>query len=171
MYEELDHRYRQWRAAEAEGRDDDADAAFGAIFETVPEQPVSAGFTAATMARIGIVADRDARNAKRVRRGIFVGGATAAVLTLYFGAGLLVSALSAIVGELFDLFVAVTVRTAEGVQTGAGVWNVLTSLGRALGAFVAEPSVTVALIAVQGIAIGALVTLHRLLGSEEDPFK
>jgi hypothetical protein len=171
MYEDLNHRYRQWRAADEEGRDQDADAAFGIVFDAVPEQPVSAAFAAATMARIAEVAAHEARAAKRLRRGVVAGGIAAAAVSAYFGAGLLVSALSAIFGTLFDLFVALTVRTADGVQTGAGVWNVLASLGRALGAFVADPAVTFALIAIQGIAIAALVTLQRLLGSEEDSFK
>jgi hypothetical protein len=171
MYEDLNHRYRQWRAADEGGRDDDADAAFGTVFDSVPEQPVSATFAAGTMARIAEISAREARAAKRLRRGVVIGGIAAAAVSAYFGAGLLVSALSAIFGRLFNLFVAITVRTADGVQTGVGVWGVLSSLGRALGAFVADPAVTFALIAIQGIAIVALVTLQRLLGSEEDSFK
>ncbi|OFW05703.1 MAG: hypothetical protein A3H96_11650 [Acidobacteria bacterium RIFCSPLOWO2_02_FULL_67_36] len=171
MYEDLDHRYRQWRAADEDGRDEDADAAFGVVFGAVPEPAVSQAFTAATMARIADVAVREARAAKQRRRAVLAGGFAAAVVSVYFGAGLLVSGLSAIFGKLFDVFVALTVRTADGVQAGAGAWNVLASLGRALGAFVADPAVTFGLIAIQGVAIAALVTLQRLLGSEEDSFK
>jgi hypothetical protein len=171
MYEDLDHRYRQWRAADDDGRDEDADAAFASVFDVVPEQTASPGFTAATMARITDVSASDARRAMRARRVVVVGGLGAAATGVYFGAGLLVTALSVVFGKLFDLFVTMTVRAADGVQAGTGVWSVLTSLGRAFGAFVADPSVTFVLIAIQGIAIAALVTLQRLLGSEEDSFK
>jgi hypothetical protein len=171
MYQDLDHRYRQWRSADEEGRDEDADAAFAVVFGSVPEQPVGASFTASTMARIADVTVREARAARRMRRVVLTGGVAAAALSVYFGAGLVVTGLSAIFSGLFDLFVGITVRTADGVQTGAGVWSILASLGRALGAFIAAPTVTFALIAIQGIAIAALVTLQRLLGSEEDSFK
>jgi len=45
------------------------------------------------------------------------------------------------------------------------------SLGRAAAAFVADPKVTVAIFAIQAIAIGALIALRRLLGSDRESFE
>jgi hypothetical protein len=47
----------------------------------------------------------------------------------------------------------------------------LTSLGRAAAAFAANPTVTFTFLALQALAIAALVALHRLLGSDWESFK
>jgi hypothetical protein len=45
---------------------------------------------------------------------------------------------------------------------------VVSSLGRASAAFIADPTVTITMLAIQGIAIAALVALRRLLGSDRE---
>jgi hypothetical protein len=81
-----------------------------------------------------------------------------------------VSLLSATVARGLDALVAIVVSVASG-RDGSGLWTVLTSLGRAAAAFAANPTVTVAIFAMQAIAIGALVALQRLLGSDGESFK
>jgi hypothetical protein len=90
---------------------------------------------------------------------------------LYFGTGWAVSFLSSVFVGFLNLVIAVIVRGAGAVGTGSGLWTVLESLGRAAAAFVADPKVTVAIFAIQAIAIGALVALRRLLGSDRESFE
>jgi hypothetical protein len=70
-----------------------------------------------------------------------------------------------------DLVVALVVRSAGAAQTGAGLWSVLSGVGRAVASFAADPTVTMTLVALQGLAIGALLALQRLLGADEESLK
>jgi hypothetical protein len=63
------------------------------------------------------------------------------------------------------------VRTAGAAQTGAGVWSVLSGIGRAAASVAADPGVTMTLIALQGVAVAALLALQRLLGVDEESLK
>ncbi|MCA1652074.1 MAG: hypothetical protein LC753_18005 [Acidobacteria bacterium] len=47
----------------------------------------------------------------------------------------------------------------------------MSGLGRAAAAFAADPKVTFVIIVIQGIAIAALFTLQRLLGSDGESFE
>jgi hypothetical protein len=166
--EDLNWTYRRWRTAEEEGRDDDADGAFKAVFETAVSAPdVAPAFTAKTMQAVAAVAVTDARRARRTRKALVAGGVAAALVTAYYGAALAASALVGII----KLLVGATVEAATRVQSGAGVWSLLVSLGRAAAAFIAEPEVTFVIIAIHGIAIAALYAMHRLLGSDEESFQ
>jgi hypothetical protein len=163
--------YQRWRAAEESERGDDADAAFQALFQSaVPDQPVSAQFTSRTMSAIAEAAARDARRARQVRTGVLSGTVVATGAGLYAGAGWAVGLVSAGFLGLLNLVIAAVVRTAETFQSGAGVWGVLSSLGRATSALAADTSVTLALIAISAVAIAGLVALQRLLGSDEESF-
>jgi hypothetical protein len=51
------------------------------------------------------------------------------------------------------------------------VWSLLTALGRATAAFVADPRVTIAMLVFQVVAVAALTALHRLLGPEREWLK
>jgi hypothetical protein len=164
--------YQRWRAADESGRDDDADVALRSLFQTVvPEPSVSAGFTARTMAAVADVAARDARRARRTRAAVVSSAVVGGLAAAYFGTGLAISIVSSMFLGLFDLLIAGTVRGASAVETGAGFWAVLASLGRAAAAFAADPKVTIAIVVVQGIAIAALVALQRLLGSDRESFE
>ena len=163
--------FHRWRAADADEREDDADAAFQAVFQAVvPERPISPELTARTMGAIAAAAARDARRARQLRVGVATGTAAATVAGLYAGAGWAVGLVSAALLGLLDMVIALVVRTAEASQSGGGIWGVLSSLGRAASALAADTSVTIALIAVSAVAIAGLVALHRLLGSDEESF-
>ncbi len=163
--------YHRWRAADDDGREDEADAAFQAVFQAVvPERPVAPELTARTMEAIAAAAARDARRARQVRMGVATGTVAATAAGLYAGAGWAVGLVSAALLGLFNLVIALVVRTAEASQSGGGVWGVLTSLGRAMSALAADTSVTIALIAISAVAIAGLVALQRLLGSDEESF-
>jgi len=164
--------YTRWRAAEASDREDDADAAFGAVFQSVVyEPPASMDFTAGTMAAIRAASVVDARRARVARAGVLSATAASTVAAIYFGFGRAVSLVSAALLGLLNLLIAVVVGATEAVQTGAGVWGVLSSLGRAASAVAADTNVTLAMIAISVLAIAALVALQRLLGSDEESFQ
>jgi hypothetical protein len=172
MDDELIRGYHRWRSAEEDGRDEDADAAFATVFRgAVPEETVSANFTALTLAAVSAAAAHDAQRARRTRRLLMPVGVTAVAVGIYFGAGFVGSLLSGAVVGLLDLVVGGVVGAAGGVRTGTDLWSVLSSLGRALGAFISSPTVTVTILAIHGIAISALVALQRLLGTDGESFR
>ena len=164
--------YPRWRAAEADDRDDDADEAFREVFQSAAvEQPVSLDFTAETMKAIAAAAAIDARRARQARVAVLTGTIAATAAALYVGAGWAITLVSATFLGLLNLLVAAVVRTAEAFQTGAGVWGVLSSLGRATAAVATDSSVTFAMIGISIVAIAALAALQRLLGSDEESFQ
>jgi len=164
--------YPRWRAADASERDDDADGAFRTVFQSVvQDQPISPEFTALTMASIAGAVAVDARRARHARAAVLSGTIVATAAAMYVGAGWAIALVSATFLGLLNLLVAAVVRTAEAFQTGAGVWGVLSSLGRAASALAADTNVTFAMIAISALAIAALVALQRLLGSDEESFQ
>jgi hypothetical protein len=164
--------YQRWRAADESERDDDADAAFLTVFQSaVPEPVVSPDFMTQTMAAIAAAAAADARRARHMRTTVGASAVAATGAAMYAGAGWAFSLVSAAFLAALNLLVAAVVRTAEAFQTGAGVWGVMASLGRATEALAADTSVTFAMIAISAVAIGALVALQRLLGSDEESFQ
>lgn len=168
MNEDLNWHYRRWRAADGEGRDDDADAAFKVLFDRVmPAESVAPVFTARTMEAVSAAAAEDARRATRARRLLVGAGTAACAAGVYYGAGLAVSAFTAII----DLLVTAIVESSTRLNAGAGVWGLIVSLGRATAAFIAEPEVTFVIIAIHGVAIAALYAMHRLLGSDGESFQ
>ena len=170
MNDALDN-YRRWAAADASERDDDADAALQGLQAVESETLVSPEFTTRTMTAIADAAARDARHARRARVAVLSGTAVATAAALHSGAGwAFPDAFAAFLG-LLNLLVAAVVRTAEAFQSGAGVWGVLLSLGRATSVLAADSSVTFAMIAISAVAIAALVALQRLLGSDEESFQ
>ncbi len=171
MDEDLLHRYSRWRAAESAGQDEEADAAFKAVFAAVPDRPASLDFAARTMRAIAETAARDARRARRTRAAAMAGGVIGGAAAAYYGAGWLASALStAFVGAL-NVLIGTVVSAATVIERGGDAWTVIGSLGRAAAAFVSDPRVTFMLIAIQGIAAAALFALQRLLGSDGETFK
>jgi hypothetical protein len=171
MTVDLNRSYRRWLAAEAEGRDDDADAEFGAVFETAPQPGVSAAFTARTMEAVAAAGARAARRARRARMVTAAAGVAGMAATVYYGAGMFGALLTATVTRTFDLLIGLVLNMAGAAETGAGVWSVLTGVGRTAVAVVADPTVTMMLFALQGVAVAALIALQRLLGADEESFK
>lgn len=171
MDHELNRYGRRWLEAEAAGRDDEADAAFKRAFAAVPEPAVSAEFTQRTLQAVSAAVARDERRTRRARWLVGTAAAVGTIAVLYFGAGLIVSALSTAMVTGLDLVVNLVVRGAAAADTGASAWSVLFGVGRALAAFLAEPKVTVTLLLLQGVAAAALFALQRLLGADAESFK
>ena len=113
--------YRRWHAAEASERDDDADAAFQSVFQSVvPERPISLEFTTRTMTAVAGAAAVDARRARQARAAVLAGASRPRPLRCTSAAaGPSGSSRAAFLG-LLNLLVAAVVRTAEAFQTGAG---------------------------------------------------
>jgi hypothetical protein len=172
MDEHLHRNLRRWAAADAEGRDDDADEACRVVFTAAAREPVlSPEFTARTLAALAAARAADRQRARRARRLALAGSVAASVALVYFGGGLAAAGLSAALRLVFDVLVTATVSVANGMQAGTGLWGLLTSLGRAAAAFVREPVVTVAMLAMQGIAMVALVALQRYFGTDRESLK
>jgi hypothetical protein len=168
MNDDLVLQYVRWRAAEESGDDEEADAAFGAVFEASVSMPLpSREFAARTMTAIAGAAGADARRARRLRRALIWTGVPVGAAAVYFGAGPFLSVLSAALVGALNLLISAIVWFASGPEAHGSVWSLLTSMGRATAAFAADPRVTIAMLAFQAIAVGALVALHRMLGERE----
>lgn len=164
--------YRRWQALEDEGREEEADRAFETVFKsTVAPPPVSPDFTGRTMTAIAAAAQRDARRARRIRKASMAAGVAGSAAAAYFGAGYVVTGVSALAVRLIDLLVVGVIYVVTIMQSGADVWSVAATLGRAMGALVADPKVAVALVMLQGIAVAAFIALRRLLESDVEILK
>lgn len=167
MDDDLARAHARWRALEEDGRDDEADAAFTTLYrEGVDQAPVTLAFTARTLDAVAAAADRDRRRARRTRQVLVPLGAAAAAALLYVSGGLILSGLTTSLMWGLDVLIATIAGAAKNAETGAGLWAVMRSLGRAAAAFMSSPAVTVGIIALQGVAMAALVALQRLLGSD-----
>jgi hypothetical protein len=172
MDEELIRDVRKWLDADLASQDEDADAACRTVFaETSADPVVPLDFAARTMEAIGVAAARDALAARRMRRALVGGSVAGGLASLYLFGGWAISEISDIAVALLNLLVGATVRIAGGVQAGADIWTVLSGMGHAVAAFVSDPTVTIAMLAMQGIAIAALFALQRLLGTDTESFK
>lgn len=172
MDEELARSYRRWLAADENGNDDEGDAACRALFEAAERHDVvPLHFASQTMQAIAAGAAREAERARRTRIAITAGGVVAGVVAAYYTAGAAFSFMIRFLVWLFDALIGLVVRGAASAETGASLWGVLSSLGRAASAFVADPTVTFVLLVLQALAIAALITLQRLLGSDGESYK
>jgi hypothetical protein len=170
--DELVRGYHRWRAMEDQGRDDDADAAFGPVFREAGEgRAVSLDFTARAMAAVSAAAERDARRARRTRNVLLPVGAAAAAGFLYVAGGFILSAMAASMSWVVSLLISSVVGIAKSADTGVSLWSVARSLGHAAATFMSRPAVTISIIAIQGIAMMALVALQRLLGSDREFYR
>ncbi len=169
---DLTREYGRWRALEYEGREDEADAAFGPVFrQAMEDRPVALAFTARTIAAVNAAAELDARRARRTRKVLVPLGAAAAAGLLYVAGGVLASALATCVLWVMNLLVSTVVGAARTADTGVDLWSLARSIGRAAAAFMSSPAVTVSIIAVQGVAMLALIALQRLLGSDREFYR
>ena len=171
MNDELRRDWRRWVEAEQAGTEEDADALFAAVFRAAPTELPSSQFTATTMAAVAGAAAHDAARARRVRAVAVPLGIVAAVLIVYSTAGLMMSVFSAIVVGALDLLVSTVVKVVTTMSAGGDAWSIAASLGRATAALLASPSVTTTILALQGIAVAALIALQRLLRSDRESFR
>lgn len=152
-----------WLAAEHDGEDGAADAAFGRVFQALPAVEPSPAFVTRTA---------EAAWAVRGRRRWVVGAAAAAAAVLVVSTAAIVL-YAAFGGRLaWLLTTTVTLASTAGVSLiGAGVaaagwWSAAAAAGRAITTAVASPYSVAALMAIELVAVAALVLLHRLLRSE-----
>ena len=171
MNDEQNHDWRRWAEAEQGGRDDEADALFGSVFRAAGGELPSSQFTANTMAAVAAAAAQDAQRARRIRAFAVPIAIATAVLVVYTTAGLMMTAFSAIVVGALDLLVSAVVKVATTISSGGGAWSIAASLGRAAAALLTSSSVTTTILALQGIAVAALITLQRLLRSDRELFR
>ena len=172
MDDELIRAYRRWQALEEDGREDEADRAFEAVFQgSVSPVPVRREFAPLTMAAVAAAAARDAQRARRARQVSLVGGIAGGGAVTYFGAGYLLTGLSAVFVRFIDLTIVAVVYVASAMQSGADVWSLAASLGRATAALAGDARVAIALVMIQGVAIAAFVALRRLLDSDVELLK
>jgi hypothetical protein len=172
MDDELKWAVRRWHEADENGRDDDADVACRRVLTTAFAEPrVPADFAARTAAAVARVRAADAAGARRVRTATVAGGLGLAGAGVYAGGPWALSMLASVIAGAIDLFVALAVRVATGMETGGDIWTLVAGLGRAAAALVTNPSVTFAILVMQGVAMAALVALHRLLGPERESVK
>ena len=171
MDDELIRRYGRWREAEEADREEDADAAFKTVFAAVSVRRPSAAFTARTMEAVALASGRQALQKRRTIAGLAAAAAGTALVTLYLTAGLIGSTISALVLGGLDLLVSLVVAAASASDGGVSVWAVLANLGRAAAALITDPKTTLALVAIQGVALAALFALQRLLGTDGESFQ
>src|SRR4051812_6295564 len=155
----LSEDWRRWAAAERDDREADADAALRSAFREVPRAAAADGFSARVAQAVSVAAARQARLA----RAVLAGGAVAALVTI--------AALLALAPRLFvpalDVGVGGLVWTLAAVDNGFSVWTVLAQFARTVATLLVAPQVTLVLMALALVAIGALYGLNRMLELEE----
>jgi hypothetical protein len=172
MNDQQSHDWRRWAEAEQAGDDDAADALFAGVFRARAGNDLpTSQFTANTMAAVAAAAAHDAQRARRIRAIGWPVAIVSAVLIVYMTAGLIMGAFSAIVVGALNLLVSAVVKVATTVSGGGDAWTIAASLGRATAALLTSPSVTTTILALQGIAVAALIALQRLLRSDRESFR
>ena len=147
--------WRRWAASERDGLDDEADAAFRALFERVPDRIPVSGFR-------DRVLQAAARSAVRRARATKAWIAAAAAVAIVLGVALLIW-IPQLLGAAFNLVISAVVSTTLAFGRGLDVWTVLAQVVRAIGSVVNTPQVTYALVGLGAIAIAALYALQRVL--------
>jgi hypothetical protein len=158
----MDERFREWRrwsASEAEGRDDEADEAFRALFRSVPHRVPRVSLASQVERATAQAAVRQARLAKAAVLAGVAGGVALMVLLLLQIPRLLQATLDLVIGAI--------VSTTLALSRGVDAWTVLAQIARAIGGVVVTPQGTYALSGLGLVAIGALYALHRMLELEE----
>lgn len=164
MNPDLLREWRRWVRAEDEAREEVADAAFRAVFQALPRIPAEPGFADRVMRGVQLASERRARRA----RAAVVSAVAASAVT---GVLLLVAAVAFFPRLLLrsvDLAVEATLWIVSAVDRGLDIWAILAQFGRAMAAIVAAPEVTLALVAVGLVGVGALYGLHKVFGLEQE---
>ena len=151
--------WRTWIATERDGVDDEADAAFRAVFAAVPvAEPADSFAERVAMATSGAAR----RQALLVRAAVAVGALVSVLLTVA-----LLLQVPRLIQAALDLVVGTVVSASLAFSRGLDAWTVLGGIARAIGSVVVTPQGTYALSGLGLVAIGALYGLHRMLELEE----
>jgi hypothetical protein len=155
--------WRRWATSEQNGGDDEADAAFRALFAAVPVREPAPGFSGRVSQAVARATSRAAlRRARFVKAGIAAGGVLALILAIA-----LVRQIPRLLTAALDLIVGAVVSMTVALGHGLDVWTLLAQLARAIGLIVVTPQASYALIGLGLMALGALYGLRRMLELEE----
>jgi hypothetical protein len=160
--------WRRWLEADLDRDDDaDADAALRGVFDLVPPDLPSLGFTDRVMNAVAVAAEQRARRAKAVgalATAAAVAAIVASVLLLVeYGPRLLIRGI--------DLSVQAMLWALSATERGMDVWTIVSQIGRAAAAVIVAPQVSTAMIAMALIAMTALYGLHRVLGLDQESYR
>ena len=151
--------WRSWLSAERDDRDEDADVQLRAAFRTVPRHVPDEAFVERVAARIAADTRRRARAVRLV--------VAAAGLVLLMATVALAMQLPRLLGPMFSAGVSGLVWSLTAVDRGVDAWSLLARMARVAAAVVVTPQVTLVLMTLAVIAIGALYGLNRMLELEE----
>jgi hypothetical protein len=155
----LNEDWRRWAAAERDDREEEADAALRRAFRDVPRAAPADQFSARVAQAVSTAVAREARLA----RAVLAGSGVAALLML----AALVTLAPRLFPPMLDAGVGGLVWTLAAVDNGFSVWTVLAQFARAVATLLVAPQVTLVLMALALVAIGALYGLNRMLELEE----
>lgn len=172
-----DDRARTWLVTEQRD-DEEADAAFGAVFTAMPRldpSPTFARRVARTARRL--VKAPTARRAPWIlrapggitRAAAAAGLAAVAIVIVYFAATAIGSLLATRLPQLVTGATQAFIWLMVAVDSGLDLWAIVARVGRALGSAAATPGMTVGLIVIEVLGGAALFALYRLLASEQEP--
>lgn len=158
----------RWLAAESAGDDLAAEAAFGALFQTLPRVAPSPGFAERVVMEL-----REAQREPETGRATWVGKAALAIAMALAGvaAGFL-PLLRRIPldvpgpAEIVSAAAHGLAWIAGWLGAGLDVWGTLARLGGAIGTAVATPQIATAMMGSALVSAVALYTLHHLLVHE-----
>lgn len=152
-----------WLAAEQQGQDDAADAAFGRVFATLPAVEPSPAFVARTVEAAWAVAARR-------RRMAILAVAAAALLAIGASGVVLSLALDGGVAQLLTIATALASASLLSLLTAGATlagWSAATvDAGAVVATVIGNPYSMAALTAIELVAAAVLVMLHRLLRSD-----
>jgi hypothetical protein len=154
--------WRQWAAADHDGRpadDDEADAAFAAAFKAVPVQLPKDGFDERVIAAIARARARRARVTRAAMAGASVVGVALTAALIW--------ELPRILRMAVDVSVGAVVWSALAFDRGLDLWAIFARLASAARAVIVAPQATFAMVGLGLIALGALYVLQRMLEAEE----
>jgi hypothetical protein len=159
-----------WLAAEDKPDVEAADRALQDLFKALPGPAPSAGFAGRVMA----LAARDGTVQAPARHGW--SGSTARLLAWCGGgAGAVVATLVLLgpfllrqVVRLLNFSVQGFVWIVRGLEGGLDIWSLMAEIGRAVGASLATPQVSVGVVVIELVGVAALYTLHRVLAFDKE---
>ncbi|MGH9330838.1 MAG: hypothetical protein ACRD09_10370 [Vicinamibacterales bacterium] len=154
----------RWMAADREGREDEADAAFKAVFRAAPAPEARPAF-------IDRVMEALARDVARRRRRARIAAASGVAASILMGLGVTVALIAQgpkLIVWAVDACVAAAVWMSAAFENGLDLWAILAQIGSAAAAVIATPQVSSVLIAIEAIGAVALYGLHRIFASEQE---
>ena len=153
-----------WLAAEQDGRDDAAEAAFDRVFAAVPGVEPSPAFVARTVEAAW------AARGRRRRLAILTAAAAAALVVVGTSGVVLYTALDGRAAWLLTTAASLASSSVRWLLsagvTGTGWWAAVADAGLIIAAAIARPYSMAVLTAIELVAAAALVMLHRLLRSD-----